>query len=551
MSLYPNNLVKANSSCPKQLLSSVPPRYFQCTCGSILMVSGIFTYTNSKLRNLYASNHLHDMTFCTATIILSQALIATSLLSPPCPNLIDTLSNHPNSTRSSVSRVLLVVYPFIKQADITETYKYYSKLRDLHHGHPQLGQNLWNSPLILYFNLVAVTFNSTLISSTGLPDNCIPPNWNVSRVLGVVITGKIPRFVQTNFSHISVADYPSLSFATCQIRQMQGSSSPLDLIRNTADHFVWLCLVISIIGTSLLVKVNFSIDFSLSILTTLSVVISPGISGSSLHSKLFLLWTFTSLLLVTYYGGSLTSVIMKPPPDKRASTFLDLEKYGYLPIFDNLVAHKLVKENINHRLYWSRKYKNFKNSHLQNKLKIFKSLVSSSTIIRHHYLNMNEEVANKRKLALFGNAGKTIRLCNFWNKYFKQKGYNEKRCYISQELYMDGMFHFYISSERGRLAGIVVALAESGLVDRLFLEHRHMLTFERVQDRSRFISMTKLVEEVDEVKPLRLSDGKFINVFILWAICWACCIAAFVTEFFCNFGILISSFWWIFGILSN
>lgn len=110
--------------------------------------------------------------------------------------------------------------------------------------------------------------------------------------------------------------------------------------------------------------------------------VSPGISGTSQSSKLLLLWMFTSLLFATNYNGSLTSVVMKSPPDKRLPTIEDLEKHDYSAIFNNDVEHKLAKVVVSHRLYWRGRYTNLKmDRDLQKRLRTFKKIAFYATFM--------------------------------------------------------------------------------------------------------------------------------------------------------------------------
>lgn len=64
-------------------------------------------------------------------------------------------------------------------------------------------------------------------------------------------------------------------------------------------------------------------------LATLSVLLSPGVSGGSrslLISWLFLLWLFAALVFVTYYGGAITSFVISTTPE-TGMTKLEQKKF--------------------------------------------------------------------------------------------------------------------------------------------------------------------------------------------------------------------------------
>lgn len=158
-------------------------------------------------------------------------------------------------------------------------------------------------------------------------------------------------------------------------------------------------------------------------------------------------------------------------------------------------------------------------------------------------LNMNHQVANGRKVAYFMPSKSVLRFANEWNENFRKNTAAEKRCYIGEELCLpEAIYHVATSIEGERLAEICATIIKAGIRNRLIQEYDNIRTFRKVQDRSRIISQTKLVEEVDEVRSLKLSHGKLTNVFRLWAICLACCVAEFAVEYLCYFYGSISRF---------
>lgn len=485
------------------------------------------------------------MIFEIVVIILSQASLETlSLLS--CRNLEEAFATHSNYISSHASRILLIQHPWVTQTDITETLQHYSQLRDIHRGTLVQKHKILSSLEVLYYNLVAVTLNATLIPSTSLPDNCIPGNWRVSKIIYPVTVSSIKRLFEKNASHVTLTSHISLNFAYCRIRQKQGSSSSLVIFRNTADYFVWLSLAMSIIATSALVKASFSIDFSLSILTTSSVLLSPGVSGTTHRSKLFLLWMFVSLLFLTYYTGSLTSVVMKPSPDKHLSTIQELEDHNYSAVVDTAQYQKLVKGIVENYLYWVGTNKKIKKNHLPRRFAALRKLILSSTAMLENSWSMNHQVVDGIKLAYIKNSQSVIKFANKWNEYFSQNNASEIRCYIGQELNMESAcYEVAISPEGGQLFGIIKVLTETGILARFNQEYVALKAFNRVQDRSRFISLTKLAKEVDMVKSLKLSDGKLTGVFLLWAICLACCFTLFALEKLYHVCGFVSTFLWI------
>lgn len=82
----------------------------------------------------------------------------------------------------------------------------------------------------------------------------------------------------------------------------------------------------------------------------------------------------------------------------------------------------------------------------------------------------------------------------------------------------------------GRLVEILDRMTASGIHIRYATESTGVTEFVRVQDRSRLISATKLVEEMAPVTALKMSDGRLRNVFFLWIVCLLICVIMFATE---------------------
>lgn len=111
------------------------------------------------------------------------------------------------------------------------------------------------------------------------------------------------------------------------------------------------------------------------VLTISSVLISPVISGACGTHKLFLMWAFVCLGFVTYFSGSLTSVMIRPPPDDRFTRIEQLLENNYFLTFDYLPIKELAAELITQEFAVATR-----NSPTERRLNMLAGMISSSTI---------------------------------------------------------------------------------------------------------------------------------------------------------------------------
>lgn len=230
------------------------------------------------------------------------------------------------------------------------------------------------------------------------------------------------------------------------------------------------------------------------------------------------MWTFVCLIFVTYYSGSLTSVVIRPPPDDRFTTIEELRENNYSICFTNPTVRILVGELLTHELAIKTR-----NSSTEKRLNILAEMVPSAKIFPGFYSGHNETYLLGDKLAGFGFSAGAFTSADRMRAYLKQAKMPDIRCYVGeQEMLVKIMFYHITPVERSsKLRDIFFKLFEGGFVYFWWKEFNLAIVYGRVQDRPNFSerSFTKLPEEKIPWKPQRFSDGKFKQIFVLWGIC--------------------------------
>lgn len=439
------------------------------------------------------------------------------------------LSHSPSITLSE--KILLFDYPWIDQTKVDLMIRNYSRVRNLHSKQASMEV----APLVILINMIAVAFNATLLSATGLSQNC---TGNITTI-ALQIPSRELRLdssrdqVETSLSPTIFPVTKSASnLVYCQNRRKkQENMSPLEIFRNTADTLVWMSLLLSILLISLLLKVGSTSDFSEILLTTLSILLSPAISGISRNSKLFVLWTFVCLLFLTYYSGSLTSVVISPPPDARFTKIDELYEHKYTLLSISKFSADWVILSVNEGLRWSQK----KNTTSYRRFTMLKELFTSSILIP---TDSDDETWYKKlweaesKIFLFVYFATAVHTAGKLMVYLKNENIHGIRCYLGEELEVVEMTYFMAtSSGRNQVARIYLLLLEAGYYSFLEKEFWALISFNRVQDRVRVDpSLTRIVEETQAPRPLQIWEGKLRNVFLLWVICLGGGLGMFVLE---------------------
>lgn len=421
-------------------------------------------------------------------------------------------------------RHLFLDFQWIDQRGINHILGNMSQLRYMYRVDDVYSHVSAVAPLILIANHVAVSFNRTLLSVNNSPRICI----NESSFFSFDKT--ISKIANSGSrALLTPVGEEAFNFGYCKLRKTQVDVSPLEIFRSTADPLVWVCLALSFVFTCVLEKAASSRKLSSVLLSLASVLLSPGPSCVSHSSKLFLVWMFFCLVFGTYYSGNLTSVVISPAPDER---FTRIEQFGsdsYKFIIPSVVMLTIRNKTLDIAQQWRRKYVD---SQLQRKFKVFKKMLSSAEVYApYNYSWQDRFIKGSEKIVYFSSFFSVATFINQIEKLLDTQNVTSKRCYIGEVLELPDVTYFLlVSPELARFWRILQVFIEAGFTDRLVKEFYLGMTFTRIQERYRSISLTKWVEEVAPLGPLRMSDGKLNNVFLLWIVCLTVAVVGITVE---------------------
>lgn len=419
------------------------------------------------------------------------------------------------------SSILLLDFNFFTQRHLKIASENYPRLRDFYSSPPL------TAPLIHHALFIAAAINATLVSTTNFKESTasIPTLYYIkygTELLDIYDKVKYENGKAVNLFFVSRFSLP-WNYVFCDFKHLE-SPSPLKVFESTADSFVWLCLGSSLITLTFVIrtspkKLNFSV-----FMPALSSLLTPGVeitSTSLRHSYLFNLWMFTSFVFLTYFSGRLTSVVISPSREYRMTKIAHLRENNYSTVFRvtaelNFVTTHLTKLNGS-----------------EEECIILKYLIASTMVTSTNEQDFPETLALTSHRAYLAVWPVTIYAATRANEVLWRAGNSNKRCYIGEELFFDQNTFISMSAfTNTRLPKIMKVLMESGIFLLWYKEYVGIATSHRVQERSKVISRTKLLEEKEQPKALQLADGKFKNVFLLWISCCLLSLAAFIGEKF-------------------
>lgn len=113
--------------------------------------------------------HVDNLVF--STIIFALLMITWS--SPALPSCSNDWSHYSGSQSAKTNRILLLDFNWLDQNVITQVLTQHGRFRDTHRGQAVDDRLVYFASITTFINLVAETYNASLISTTGIPSNCI------------------------------------------------------------------------------------------------------------------------------------------------------------------------------------------------------------------------------------------------------------------------------------------------------------------------------------------------------------------------------------------
>lgn len=391
-------------------------------------------------------------------------------------------------------------------------------LRDFNNNPPA------NGPRIHMLNLIASAVNATLVLTSSIQSKCLNTVLKNTPTFRLTFGSYLHEYSEEKPS-IFLTNSAALNFVYCsKIRTETEKISPLQVFNLVADMYAWVCLIFSIILVSTLVRAFIGRSNVSAVMATLSVLLSFGINGESQalrHNWLLTLWMLMCLVLNTYYSGEITSTVIKPADEYRMTNLKQLADKNYL-LFGS--TNRDIHSNPS-------EFKNIVESISGNTSTWSKILAS---------MKVAEVVPAKEEFyKILGNANRNV-VYTFWqiamqiatqaHEYFKRKNVKQHRCYVGKEQILSRPSYLLCTSWNKEIHRSMVVMTENGLWSRWYKEYCLICSSTKVQHRSKIISETKLMEEVQPPDKLEMTDGKIQNVFALWITCLGICLAAFLVE---------------------
>lgn len=458
--------------------------------------------------------------FHSAPLIHAQRAEAT------CLNTTDILALFPTPPE----KIVLLEYLIVNQSYVPNILDNYPRLRDYHKSPPYWG------PYVNLAGIVATSINASLASAFNVCSKAV-------QMFPVISPGLFSNHWRILSSRKIMEEPIQYNFAYCDRPREVEKETIYAMFRKSADLSVWICLIGSITLIIIIVKVKIEhgscifLGKESIIMATMTALLSPGLSAQpriAQYSMLFSLWMYICLIFVTYYGGSVTSEIISPTPEKRMTTFDELFRNNYSLSYVFPYRFQMAKNIVS--LMLQDKNKN-DTSVIFKSVKNLDKMLSTVATVAPNPNKWFEVMSTGWKVATVMDWQACIYGINMVKNFMATKmELRRTKCYIGKELaFRNQMFYAFSAGsveENGRrLKETFMKLVETGFYKIWMKEFNGLATSRRVQDRLRVISPVHIVEDLEGAKALEV-EGKVGNIFLLWGICLGCCVLAFLKEIF-------------------
>lgn len=414
---------------------------------------------------------------------------------------------------SKSTRLLLLEFVDVTQSIISYVLHRFSKVRDYHNKPPSI------APLISIADFVASAVNASLMSTNSLQKGCELVLLKKLPIIRLLAGENLQKaFLHKNEGIVSLLQLSTVGYNFMYCSQLRNTrfagTSPFQesgRMVEWAVATVWICLGMSIILISLILrmttpKMNFSF-----LLLTLSSLISAGILKCPrvlAHSGLLTLWTVACLIFVAHYGGEITSEVISPGKEWRMTRIKQACTENYSVIGTSGFVHSQLLSALRS---------------LPSNLPEDDSFLEK---IMQKYLTAKSEQDMYKQLTDFGSSKlifigpkyPCINILNNAHEYMARKGIIGK-CYVGNKIMLHQVFFYAATSMDVGTAKVIRTTAEHGFENMWRKEFQGVTASNRVQSRIKVRSTTNLLEETPPPKAINLSDGKLKNVFLLWAAC--------------------------------
>lgn len=406
----------------------------------------------------------------------------------------------------------------------------YSRLRDYCRTSSLAPPLIWeivHYPMVIVVNTIAEGTNATLVSPTDISINESLPQIHVASSAfwmdlydykndSYNFTDKLPTGVR-----IAKVMAPSWSFVYCDVTIKEKISLwDFTLFTTPFDWWTWLVVV-----TAYLFVVPLTGNISRVLMPTLSATLSFGTTGPPTKSIIFFIWMVTCMLLTNLYSGEITSTIMVPPKDRVMTEFSELLDNNYTSLLP--AASSVILSNQDFSLSPFQSFMAKSNSPTGRTLRSLLEKVVILDVIKIPETIMSDD----RDLAVIGPWPGIHEI--FWTTKYIASKHNlkvERKCHVGKEMaHMSERFFVFLPPENSMLVRAFRVLQESGIFQRWDDEGTGLMHSLRVQERVRFKSPTKILEDGPLPKSPGL-EGKMVTLFLLWGVCITTSIVGFCLE---------------------
>ncbi|CAL8127415.1 unnamed protein product [Orchesella dallaii] len=334
------------------------------------------------------------------------------------------------------------------------------------------------------------------------------------------------------------------NFAYCDIPSVQNEKFwNISILINAFDAYIWMAMILSMVIISAIIhflndntfpQAQRIFSFLAILFSVLSALISVGPSFVSVwfikKSGLFVLWMLICIVVVNYYSGSITSLLISPPTEDAMTKISDTIDRNYSLIFGDPVHLSIVNATVRNYLEGDngldrqgtmKSVKHLldrmgKHSVIQNQTKYKKTITyTPKTLILYLWTfvlstinDANDLIAKEQPIAS-----------------------KRRHCYVGKHLIPSADTYVGVTPpESERLRNVFQTMLDSGLFSYWFTEFLKLGYAKRVQDRSKVVSPTQIhYDFASVVSPLQM-EGKILTVFFLWIVCIGSCGISFAIE---------------------
>lgn len=334
-------------------------------------------------------------------------------------------------------------------------------------------------------------------------------------------------------------------FSFCDIvKKEKYSVWQFTIFTSPFDSWSWASLLITFLFVVTLASFsvlngNPEINSQVEILPAWSALLTLGTHKLGGRSYLFLLWMGACLVLVTFYMGTIQSLLITPMEDDVMKEFRELKERNYTLIVSkslerwqqglisylNSIPFSQEGQIIKELLEGGSQVLNESDVYAHLFVKRGKWVTMGPWYVVHRYVWVGRKLLGLLDLAL------EYKIDNMQQIIDNNGLILGRRCYVGTELIGFGVDHYaFVGPESYRFAVAFQRLVHAGIFQRWEHEEHALIHSQRVQDRVRIKSPKKFLEIKNRsIKALEM-EGKMVTIFLLWSFCILLTILAFCVE---------------------